>query len=79
MKTFSVLGSGCAKCKRTAELITQTAEKLGVPVQVEKDTTLESLMKYQVMSTPGVVENGVLLHSGGLPSQKRIEEWLTTP
>lgn len=76
MKKIQVLGSGCAKCQKTAEMIAETARKLGLEAVVEKDTSMDSLLKYQVMRTPAVVVEGQLVHSGGLPRQEEIEGWL---
>ncbi|MBF2055235.1 MAG: thioredoxin family protein [Candidatus Sericytochromatia bacterium] len=76
MKQIAVLGMGCAKCKQTAQMITDMAQSMGVGAQVEKDTSMESLLKYQVLSTPGVVVDGKLVHSGGLPRREQVEAWL---
>jgi predicted thioredoxin/glutaredoxin len=32
-------------------------------------------MKYGVMSTPGVVIDGKVVHSGGVPSRAQVESW----
>ena len=34
-------------------------------------------MSYGVMSTPGVVIDGQVVHAGGIPSRDRIEQWLS--
>jgi hypothetical protein len=33
-------------------------------------------MAYEIMSTPGVVINEKVVHTGGIPSQEQIEAWL---
>ena len=33
-------------------------------------------MGYGVMSTPGVVINGKVVHPGGVPSREKTEQWL---
>lgn len=76
MKHFKVLGSGCANCVNTAKFIEERAKEMGVDVQVEKVTDLETIMNYGVMSTPGVVMDEVVVHSGGVPSQDAITGWL---
>ncbi|UPW19410.1 thioredoxin family protein [Agarivorans sp. TSD2052] len=76
MKTFKVLGSGCANCVNTAKRIEQTANELHIKVVVEKVTDLETIMNYQVMSTPAVVLNEQLVHSGGVPNKEVITAWL---
>ena len=34
-------------------------------------------MSFGILSTPGVVVNGQVVHSGGIPSRDKIEQWLT--
>lgn len=76
MKEIRVLGSGCAKCVKTAELIQSVATELGIPVNVVKETSPEVMMSYGVMSTPAVVVDNVLTHSGSIPDRKKVEGWL---
>jgi len=78
MKTFKVLGSGCRNCVKTAELIEQVAQQQGVEVKVEKVTDLERIMDYQVMSTPGVVMDEQVVHSGGIPKVEQVQAWLSS-
>ncbi len=76
MKDIKVLGSGCAKCVKTAELIEKIAAECAVAVSVEKVTSPESIMNYGVMSTPAVVIDQQVLHSGSIPDRKTVESWL---
>ncbi len=77
MKEIKVLGSGCANCQTTAKLIEEAAKRLGVEVNIEKVEDIAQIMSYGVMSTPGVVVDGQVVHAGGIPSQADIEKWLT--
>lgn len=74
---IKVLGTGCANCKATIALIDQMAKAKGVTVNLEKVEELRDIMGYGVMSTPGVVINGKVVHAGGVPSREKIEQWLT--
>ncbi|MCL6553418.1 MAG: thioredoxin family protein [Firmicutes bacterium] len=38
---------------------------------------LKDIMRYGVMSTPGVVINGKVVHAGGVPSREKVEQWLS--
>ena len=76
MKQIKVLGSGCSKCETTAKMIESLAREKGVAVTVEKVTDMAAILGYGVMSTPGVVVDGRVVHSGGVPSSTKIEEWL---
>jgi small redox-active disulfide protein 2 len=74
---IKVLGTGCANCKATIALIEQIAQAKGVTVKLKKVEELRDIMGYGVMSTPGVVINGKVVHAGGVPSRDKIEQWLT--
>ena len=76
MKEIEVLGSGCAKCIKTAELIQMVANDCGVQVHVVKESSPEVMLKHSVMSTPAVVVDNKLMHSGSVPDRKKIETWL---
>lgn len=74
---IKVLGTGCSNCKNTIALIEQVALAHGVAVTLEKVQELRDIMGYGVMSTPGVVINGKVVHAGGVPSRDKVEQWLT--
>lgn len=76
MKHIKVLGSGCANCKRTLALIEETAKVEGIDIELEKIEDIGAIMGYGVMSTPGVVIDGTVVHAGGVPDRKKIEKWL---
>jgi glutaredoxin len=76
MKTIKVLGSGCAKCTKTAELLEKRAIELGVEAVVVKETDAQVIMSYGVMRTPAVVINEQLVHSGSIPTQADVTVWL---
>ena len=76
MKHIKVLGTGCANCKATLKLIDDIARARGVAVQLEKVENIADIMAHGVMSTPGVVIDGKVVHAGGVPDRKKIEGWL---
>jgi len=77
MKEVKVLGTGCANCKTTMRLIEEVAREKGIPVNIVKVEDIAEIMSHGVMSTPGVVVDGKVVHAGGVPSRERIAEWLT--
>lgn len=74
---IKVLGTGCTNCKNTLALIEQVANAKGVAVTLQKVEELREIMGYGVMSTPGVVINGKVVHAGGVPSREKVEQWLS--
>ena len=77
MKNIKVLGSGCANCKTVAKLIAAVAEEKGIAIELEKVEEIREIMSFGILSTPGVVVDGQVVHSGGIPSRDKIEQWLT--
>ena len=75
MKNIKVLGTGCRNCDTTANLIKLAATQAGVEIELEKVTDMAQIMSYGVMSTPGVVVDGVLVHAGGLPGPELVRQW----
>lgn len=73
---IKVLGTGCANCRSTVALIEQTALAKGVSIEITKVEDLKEIMSYGVMSTPGVVIDGKVVHAGGIPSRDKIDSWL---
>lgn len=76
MKQIKVLGSGCRNCETTAKLIQEVAAAKGIAIELEKVTDMAAILGYGVMSTPGVVIDGQVVHAGGVPDRKKIEGWL---
>lgn len=76
MKNIKVLGTGCRNCQATLQLIEEVARANGVVIQLEKVDQIADIMRYGVMSTPGVVVDGNVVHAGGVPDRKKVESWL---
>lgn len=76
MKQIKVLGSGCRNCQTTYELIKSVAAARGVAVELEKVEDMAAILGFGVISTPGVVIDGQVVHAGGVPDRKKVEGWL---
>jgi small redox-active disulfide protein 2 len=76
MKEVKVLGPGCARCKALVEMVKQAAEQSGVAINLEKIEDMATIVGYGVMSTPGLVIDGKLVHAGGLPEVGKVAAWL---
>lgn len=77
MKEVKVLGIGCANCKNTVALVEAVARERGADIHLEKVEDLKAIMGYGIMSTPGVVIDGHVVHAGGVPSRQKVEGWFT--
>jgi small redox-active disulfide protein 2 len=76
MKEIKVLGTGCAKCTKTVEVISKIANELNIDINIIKETDPEVIMGYFVMTTPAVIIDEVNVHSGSIPQREEIELWL---
>jgi small redox-active disulfide protein 2 len=77
MKNIKVLGTGCRNCQVTYRLIDEVARAKGVAIELEKVEKIEEIMRLGVLMTPGVIVDGKIVHSGGVPDRKKIESWLS--
>jgi small redox-active disulfide protein 2 len=71
---IKVLGPGCANCEKIAEMAKAAVKELNIDANIEKITDMQEILKY-TMSTPGLVVNGRLKHSGKpLPTIEMVKE-----
>jgi len=74
MMEIKVLGPGCANCHKMEELAKTAVKELGIDAKIEKISDIQEIMKY-TMSTPGLVVNGKLKHSGKpLPAVEKVKQ-----
>jgi len=77
MVNVKVLGSGCANCKRLEERVRKVVADRGLEVEIEKITDYGQMMRWNLMQTPGLVVNDVLVSAGRIPDEAEIARWLT--
>ena len=77
MITIKVLGSGCANCKRLAQIAHKVVENMALEAEIIKVTDYNDIMAYNVMSTPGLVINEKLVSFGRIPSEAEVTIFLT--
>lgn len=73
---IQVLGTGCPKCKKLAEVAEAAAKELGVEFQLEKVTDLPRIMGFGVMMTPALVVDGDVKVSGKVPDMGAMKKLL---
>ncbi len=78
MLTIKVLGSGCANCKRVEQIVHKVVEEMTLQAEVIKVTEYPEIMKYNVMSTPGLVISEKIVSTGRIPTPAEVTAWLTS-
>lgn len=75
-KKIEILGTGCPKCNQTTALVESVVAENNISASIEKVDDIMDIMKYNVMSTPAVVVDGVVKIKGRVPSKAEMEELL---
>lgn len=69
-----VLGPGCANCHKMEEMVNQAVSELGIEAKIEKITDLGQIAMHGILSTPGLIINGKIRHSGKpLPDIEKVK------
>jgi len=76
MLNIKVLGAGCANCINLEKLCKEVIEENKIEAEIEKVTDYKEIMTYGILSTPGLVVNGKVIHNGKLPSKSTLSQWL---
>jgi small redox-active disulfide protein 2 len=72
---IKVLGPGCANCHKMEEMAKAAVKELGIDATVVKITDIVEIAKQGILSTPGLIVNGKMKHSGKpLPSLDKVKE-----
>ncbi|RKZ09247.1 thioredoxin family protein [Candidatus Fermentibacteria bacterium] len=75
-KEIKILGTGCPKCIKLAELAEQVAIQLGIDYELEKITDINDIISYGVMLTPALVVDGEVKIAGSVPSIDQIIDYI---
>ena len=82
MLQIKVLGPGCRNCELLVQRVTEAVEAVAeqqpddFDVTIQKVTSVEEIMKYPILYTPGLVINEKLVSAGRLPPVEEIKGWL---
>lgn len=74
---IKVLGPGCAKCKKTEQLVQEVIKETGVDARVEKVTDMMQIASYGVFGTPSVIVDGEVKSTGKIPKKEDIKAWIS--
>jgi len=73
---IEILGTGCPKCKKLAEVAEQAAREMGVEFDLVKVTDMQQIVSYGVLSTPALVVDGKVKIAGKVPTLDQTKKLL---
>ena len=73
---IKVLGSGCAKCKTTYEMIEKIVNENQLDATLSKVEDIVELLNYGIMTTPAIVVDGEVKLKGHVPTESEIKKIL---
>ena len=76
MLNIKVLGPGCANCINLEKICKEVVVENNIDAEIEKVTDYKVIMSYGIMSTPGLIVNGKVIHNGKLPTKSTLKHWL---
>jgi small redox-active disulfide protein 2 len=76
MKQIKVLGPGCAKCKNTYNNVMEALKQTGIEANVEKIEDIEEMMKYNILTTPVLMIDGLVKVKGRTADIQEIKQFL---
>jgi small redox-active disulfide protein 2 len=74
---IAILGTGCTKCRQTAETVRRAVERVGVDATIQKIEDIREITKYGVLKTPALAVDGQVKLSGKVPSVEEVVVILT--
>jgi small redox-active disulfide protein 2 len=75
-KTIQILGPGCPKCQKLSEEAEKAAKELGLEYEIVKVKDIKEIMKYGVLTTPGLAVDGKVKTVGKVLDAQKIKEFL---
>lgn len=71
-KTVKILGTGCGKCQQLVNVVQEVVAEHQLDVTVEKVEDIIEIMEFNVMTTPALVVDGVVVSKGSIPSKNAV-------
>jgi small redox-active disulfide protein 2 len=77
VKVIEVLGPGCANCQKLEKNAREAVTLAGVEAEIVKVTDYREIAAHGILSTPGLIIDGVIRSAGRIPNPGDIAAWLT--
>lgn len=71
-KKIKILGTGCSKCKTMTGVVKDVVSEHNIDATIEKIEDIAEIMKFNIMSTPALVIDNVVVIKGRIPSKDEV-------
>ena len=71
-KIVKILGTGCGKCQQLVGVVQEVVIEHRIDVTIEKVEDIAEIMEFNVMTTPALVVDGVVVSKGNIPSKDAV-------
>ncbi len=73
---IKVLGTGCPSCLALEKKVRSVVEQHSIDAEIIKVTDIMDIMTYNVMSTPALVVDEVIVSKGRIPNNDELLNFL---
>ena len=78
MPTIRILGPGCARCRATEAVVRDVLTADGISADVQKVEDIQEMMAYDVMATPALVIDELVVLAGRVPTADEVRSLLAS-
>jgi len=76
MRKIQILGTGCPKCKQLMANVEAAVKEMGIEAQIEKVDKIQDIIKFGIMTTPGLAIEGQVKSAGKVLTTEDIKKLL---
>ena len=76
MKKIQILGTGCPKCKKLMDAVQQVVKEKALEAEVTKVEDITEIMKFNIMTPPALVVDGVVKVAGRIPKPDELRDMI---
>jgi len=69
---ITIVGTGCAKCKKLEEIAREAVSDMKVEADIKKMTDINEIAKTGILMTPGLIIDGKVKLTGKVPSKEEV-------
>ncbi|WAA08745.1 thioredoxin family protein [Fervidibacillus albus] len=73
---IKILGTGCRNCVRLQKNVEAAVKDLGIEAEVVKETDMEKIVEYGIMSTPALVVDEQVVSAGKVLKPEEITQFI---